>query len=175
MTGITKKNTDISPEEIGVGSGKKVWWRCKNGHEWQAVVHSRSNGRGCSQCNEKKGEEAISNYLSVHSLHFSKQKRFDDCKFKRLLSFDFAIYNDNNQLKCLIEYDGNQHFKPIEYFGGEKAFKLQQKKDKIKDDYCAANNIPLIRIPYTEFKNIDNILTERLTELGVLSPALVEV
>nr|WP_145401429.1 zinc-ribbon domain-containing protein [Paenibacillus xylanexedens] len=168
-----KRNRDIDPKETGTGSGKKVWWKCKNGHEWQAVVHSRSNGTGCPQCREKKGEEATSKFLLIKSLNFSRQKRFDDCKFKRPLSFDFAVYDTYNQLQCLIEYDGHQHFFPIMHWGGEKAFKLQQKKDKIKDDYCKANNIPLIRIPYWDFKNIDSILTERLTELGVLSPALV--
>lgn len=133
---------------------------------------------GKSRCpceSENRGESKVKEFLDLHALNFHKQYSHPDCKYRLPLRFDFAIYNDRNQLQCLIEYDGKQHHEPIEYFGGEKAFKLQQKKDKIKDDYCKANNIPLIRIPYWDFKNIDSILTERLTELGVLSPALVEV
>ena len=43
-----------------------------------------------------------------------------------------------------------QHFKPIEYFGGEKTFKMTQKHDKIKNEYCAVNSIKMIRIKYNE-------------------------
>lgn len=49
---------------------------------------------------------------------------------------------------CLIEYDGEQHYKPVEFFGGEEGFKNAQYRDKIKNDYCENNNINLIRLPY---------------------------
>lgn len=49
-----KRNTEISPEEVTHGSGKKVWWICSNGHEWQAQISKRSNGRGCPYCTGKK-------------------------------------------------------------------------------------------------------------------------
>ena len=52
-------------------------------------------------------------------------------------------------LLYLIEYDGKQHFKPIEWFGGAENFKKQQRRDKIKDNYCQLHNIPLLRLPYT--------------------------
>lgn len=134
-----------------------------------------SGKSGCTCESENRGESKVKELLDLQSVNFHRQYSHPDCKYRMPLRFDFAIYNDHNQLQCLIEYDGKQHHEPIEYFGGKKAFKLQQKKDKIKDDYCNSNNIPLIRIPYWDFKNIDSILTERLTELGVLSPALVEV
>ena len=38
----------------------------------------------------------------------------------------------------------------------------QHKRDKIKNDFCKLNNIYLLRIPYTSFKNIDKILTEEI-------------
>lgn len=44
------KNGDLKPSDVTRGSKKKVWWLCKNGHEWQAVVSSRSAGRGCPRC-----------------------------------------------------------------------------------------------------------------------------
>ena len=49
----------------------------------------------------------------------------------------------------MIEYDGEQHFKPIEYFGGEEAYQNRIKNDEIKNEYCKMHKINLIRIPYT--------------------------
>jgi len=40
------KNNGLTPDMLSAGSGKKVWWRCKRGHEWQAAVYSRNHGRG---------------------------------------------------------------------------------------------------------------------------------
>jgi very-short-patch-repair endonuclease len=55
-----EKNLPLTPETIGPGSGKKVWWRCAKGHEWQATVVSRStNGTGCPAC---KGAVASDEY-----------------------------------------------------------------------------------------------------------------
>ena len=81
-----------------------------------------------------------------------------------MLRFDFAIFNDidKTDLKCLIEYDGKQHFEQIDYFGGENGFLYTQHNDKIKNYYCNDNNIELIRIPYWEYKNIPNILETNL-------------
>ncbi|KAF6620426.1 DUF2726 domain-containing protein [Paenibacillus sp. EKM102P] len=135
--------------------------------------------RGDSRCpciNEKKGEARIVDYLSSSTLNFIRQYSNPNCKHKIALRFDFAIFDGYNEPICLIEFDGKQHYEPIEYFGGIKTFKLQQKKDKIKDNYCESHNIPLIRIKYTEFDNIESILNEKLTQLNILpvpvSPAL---
>ena len=65
-----------------------------------------------------------------------------------------------DKLICLIEYDGIQHFKPYDYYGGEKTFENVKIRDAIKDKYCMDNNICLHRIPYTELDNINLILTE---------------
>ena len=47
------KNGDLSPDMVTASSNKKVWWRCANGHEWRAVIYSRSSGRGCPYCARK--------------------------------------------------------------------------------------------------------------------------
>ena len=49
-----QKNTGITPEQVLSGSHKKVWWKCKNGHEGQAVINDRSNGSGCPICYKHK-------------------------------------------------------------------------------------------------------------------------
>jgi len=48
-----EKNGDLKPEDFRPFSRKKVWWRCKNGHEWQATLNSRSHGNGCRVCSNK--------------------------------------------------------------------------------------------------------------------------
>ena len=70
------------------------------------------------------------------------------------MKFDFAIFDGQN-LRALIEYDGIQHFKIVEKWGGEEKLKTQQERDKRKDEYCKKKGIPLIRIPYTDFKVLD--------------------
>lgn len=44
----------LRPEDVVAGAGKKVWWECSAGHEWQTTVLSRSSGTGCRQCNALK-------------------------------------------------------------------------------------------------------------------------
>ncbi|MBQ03731.1 hypothetical protein CL673_03350 [Candidatus Bathyarchaeota archaeon] len=44
------KNGDLTPAQVTPGSGKKVWWRCSRGHEWEAMVKSRTRGTGCPYC-----------------------------------------------------------------------------------------------------------------------------
>lgn len=64
------------------------------------------------------------------------------------MRFDFYL----PQYNTLIEYDGKQHFEPIEFFGGEEKFNKLQENDKIKNEYCKNNKIPLIRISYKNQK-----------------------
>ena len=55
----------------------------------------------------------------------------------------------NDKLLYLIEYDGKQHFEPIDWFGGIEGFNKQKQRDIIKDNYCKLNNILLLRLPFT--------------------------
>ena len=87
----------------------------------------------------------------------------DGCVSKRNLKFDFYI----PKLNLAIEYDGQQHFEPVDFSGKgyESALEIYNNtrmRDKIKDDFCANNNIRLLRIPYTEYENIHDILINNL-------------
>ena len=44
------KNGDLKPEDVTPRSGKKVWWVCEKGHEWDATVCDRTDGTGCPEC-----------------------------------------------------------------------------------------------------------------------------
>ena len=124
-------------------------------------------GHRCTSCNETKGEAEVRKVLSKYKFNFSKQYRFSDCRGKKYpLPFDFAIFKDD-KLICLIEYDGEQHFKPVNFKGIDnssslKAFEKCKHNDNIKNEYCKKNNIKLIRIPYFRFDDIENIIIDNM-------------
>lgn len=84
-----------------------------------------------------------------------KQKRY---------RYDFAIFNKNNQLKLLIEYDSIIHFKYIPGLHKKRsAFNKACERDLQKNQYCLLNNIPLYRIPYYDLdklKKYDDLLKD---------------
>ena len=63
----TRKNPGLTPYEVTPGSGKKVWWICKEGHEWEAVINSRNRGSGCPFCSRQKNA-SFTNVASEQSL-----------------------------------------------------------------------------------------------------------
>jgi len=117
----------------------------KHGKFNQAIKH-HLNGSGCPVCNESKGEETISKYLINNNIKFIRQHRYKDCRDKKPLPFDFYLPD----LNMCIEYDGEQHFKSVNTWGGEKVLLQIQKHDRIKNSFCICNNIQLIRIKYNE-------------------------
>lgn len=123
-----------------------------DGNEWYVSPANTLFGYGCPRCNKSKGEKQIAKWLDSNNIYYEHQKAFDDCKDKRPLPFDFYIPDYN----CCIEYDGEQHYRAIEYFGGEESFKLRIKHDNIKTEYCIKHGILLLRIPY--FKNAEEEL-----------------
>ncbi len=50
----SEKNNELTPVDVMPGSGKKVWWKCSKGHEWQAIIYNRNKGSGCPQCAKEK-------------------------------------------------------------------------------------------------------------------------
>lgn len=130
---------------------------CPNNHKNKIIYDIFSSRDGnCSLCNIKSyGEEKISKYLEKINYNFIREKKFDDCKNIKKLPFDFYVDN-----KFIIEYDGNMHFEAVEYFGGDKSLKINQFRDIIKTKYCKDNKIPLLRICYKDYKNMETIIDE---------------
>lgn len=120
--------------------------------EFDIIAFSHIKGGKCKYCTNSKGENSINNFLLENKINFIKGKSFDGCKFKNKLRFDFYL-PDNNM--C-IEYDGVQHFEPIEYFGGKDSLISNRIKDEIKNKWCSDNSVKLLRISYRE--NIEDIL-----------------
>ena len=99
-----------------------------------------------------RGEIKIEEILKEAELNFKEEYIFPDLKSPngRPLRFDFVIFDDDNNIDFLIEYQGKQHYEPCSKFGGKKGFYQQQFNDNKKRRYCALNGIKLIEIPYTE-------------------------
>ena len=116
---------------------------------------------GCSICKESKGERKIRDFLEINKIKYIAEKRFKDCRNKLPLPFDFYL----SEYNTCIEYDGTQHFRITtgKWKGNDKILNLVKNRDKIKNKYCKKNKIDLIRIPYTEFNNIETILEKQLS------------
>lgn len=107
--------------------------------------------------NISKEANIVAGLLRKNKINFSVEKTFDNLKsYKgKPLRFDFAVYDDENNLKCLIEYDSEIHFQRVNYFHKTNSdFKQAQERDRIKNKYCLLNNIPLIRVPYWDLSKL---------------------
>jgi len=143
---------------VYLGDKFKVTICCPIHGAFEQIPSSHLQGRRCPKCKESKGEHKICQWLNYHNIVYNREFKFDKCKYKSRLPFDFYIPS----LNMCIEYDGEHHFKEIKHFGGKHKFIITQLKDSIKTKYCTDNNITLLRIPYTEFDNIDKILQENI-------------
>lgn len=120
------------------------------------INDNRPKGLNPCECYRRisKGVLKIEQILKENQISYKKEVRFDSCVTPKnnLMKFDFYI-NDS----YLLEYDGEQHFLPEKFninIDGEEKLRLQKEYDDIKNQWCKNNNIPLIRIPYTYFKDI---------------------
>lgn len=153
------KNINSDIEVIGeyVTTTTPILHRCLAcGNEWMAYPNNILKGHGCPRCKESLGEKYISEYLDNKDIVYERQKRFDGCKDKRRLPFDFYLPEYN----ACIEYDGLQHYNTIDFFGGEEGFDYRSKHDRIKNEFCENNDIRLLRIMYGQ--DIDLALNDFL-------------
>lgn len=118
-------------------------------------------GRGCPRCRESRGEISIRKWLNDNRIKFIKEKTFNDCVSIKKLKFDFYLPD----YQICIEYDGIQHFEPIQRFGGIKEFKERKLRDSIKTNFCSDHMINLIRISYLEKDKIEDILEENIEKI----------
>jgi very-short-patch-repair endonuclease len=125
---------------------------------FRQTPHAHISGQGCPTCRESKGEKIIRNFLLKNKINFLPNKTFDNCKFKRKLKFDFYLPNFN----LIIEFDGTQHNKSYDFFGGDKDFIKRKIRDDIKNQYCADNKIKIIRL-----NNLKMIINHLKKELNI--------
>ena len=148
----------ISKKEDYTTARTKYIFKCDKGHIYKANLVDFQQGCRCPICKTYKGESEVERVLSKYNISHTTQHKFDNCKFYNKLPFDFYIPSMNT---C-IEYDGKQHFQYVHTWGGYDEFINRLIRDSIKNIYCKENKIKLIRIPYYEFENIEEILLNEL-------------
>lgn len=116
-------------------------------------LYAKSN---CPECKITKGEESISQHLNNKDIRYIFQYRVSIDKSYHY--YDFYIPDRN----IMIEFNGMQHYKPIKFFGGQKAFQHIQMRDKIKKQYCLENRIKLLIYNYKELDQIERIIDNDL-------------
>lgn len=102
-----------------------------------------------------KYEAKIANMLEQDGIMFIPQYRFTECRDKKSLPFDFYL----PEYDVLMEIQGQQHYEPIKFFGGEKEYLTRIRHDNIKCSFAKHNNLKLILIKYDEVSKIKNIRT----------------
>ncbi len=132
----------------------------KDGHgKYSLTANHHLKGVGCPKCKESKGESKIRLFLKAKNILFETQKMFMTLNNKKSRpKFDFYLPDYN----ICIEYDGKQHFEPIDAWGGYEEFLKIVKRDKIKNKFCEENNVRLLRISYLDYENIQKIIMEYL-------------
>ena len=136
----------------------KMKYRCSCGNESTTIWINFLKGQRCG-CEKSHGETKILKILKENNIKFEPNKRFNNCRSKKPLPFDFYIIDKN----ICIEFGGQQHYRAWGKVNNTeeqaaKEFELLKIRDEIKTKYCEDNNIPLIRIPYWDINHIEEIL-----------------
>lgn len=159
---VKRMNDNIEVLGTYINAKTQILHRCKkDGTIWLSDPHHILSGRGCPKCNISYGEKAISDYLDGHNITFKSQYTFLECKNVFCLPFDFYLPDYN----ACIEYDGQQHFMEIDFFGGKEGYIKRKRNDSIKNVFCEDNNILLLRIKYNE--NIVDVLNNFFNKLTI--------
>lgn len=137
-----------------------VHWlcQCSCGQYHTVITELLTSGKvqSCGCIRYSIGEKNIENILIQNNIQYIRDKvYFEDLinDNNTKLRYDFIILEQNKPIR-LIEFDGPQHNKSVDYFGGDAALKRLQLNDQLKNEYARTHNIPLVRIPYTERDNI---------------------
>ena len=152
------------------GTHRKIECRCKiDGTVWHGYPANLLNkSAGCPTCNMSMSEKTMIDILQKYSLNISLQHIIPECRYQLPLKFD-AFDVDR---KIAFEYNGEQHYIPIDFAGkGEEWAKAQleltQNRDKAKKEYCDKNKIPIIIVPYWEKDNMEFFIINELKKIGV--------
>ena len=149
---------------------KKQWvWNCQCGfcgRVFQMLPARVLNNhvRSCGCLRDSSREVFIERSLVELGINYDTEYKFKDLRSEcgYPLRFDFVVFDNNDKIKCLIEYDGQQHYKAIDIFGGDEALDRNKRYDRLKNEYCQKNGLLLYRIPYTM---TEEEIRERITNI----------
>ena len=146
LSNIAHNNKYDYSDSVYINAKIKIKIKCPNHGTFEQAADHHINGVGCPICSESHGEKGIRIFLLSKNIEYIQNKRFNECKSKNPLPFDFYL----PKYDICIEYDGIQHFKEIEYWKGRDTLAKRKLRDQIKTDFCLKNGIKLIRIKYNE-------------------------
>lgn len=167
-----------APKPEGVDRGG-AWWYCDCDCGTKNVLCSRDilqsgNTKSCG-CLQSASELKIRKILNLNNIKYKTQYTFDDCINPDTgwkLKFDFAILDDQDNLKFLIEYDGEQHFYGMRYVKDKNLRDEKNKKilmfDTIKTKYCEEHSIKLYRINFMQRNDLENVVLSILKKEGIM-------
>lgn len=152
---IVHNNKYLYSKAKYLGRHNKTTIICPIHGDFEQEIGSHLSGCGCSKCNQSKGEQQVQKILESLNISFSNQFKIKNNQYfaNKYIAVDFQF--KYNEQEYFIEYNGKQHYEPIEYFGGEERFKKQVERDNDLRQYCKDNNIRLLEIKYTE--DLDNM------------------
>lgn len=145
------------------------------GYEYMVTPQNFKAGRRCPKCNESKGErelglllqKTLPKYIQEKRVVIQAQYKDNGCRNKETLRFDYAVLDEEKNPILYLEYDGEQHYKPVCFNGiseemARERYMENKERDGIKNMYCLRQKIPLIRIPYWQAKDMENALIKRI-------------
>jgi len=154
-------NDYILGDYIGIDEKMEVTHKICN-NTYLVTPNMFRRGRRCPYCKDNSiAETRIAKKLEDMCIKYQREYTFDNLvssvNSNYKLRYDFAILNENDSLKYLIEYDGKQHFEKDSYYTDE-SFERLKLHDKMKNEYCEVNNIKLFRIHHDCFKNLESYI-----------------
>lgn len=129
---------------------------CNKHGEFKQAPIQHKNGKGCIKCKESKGETAVRTFLEKKQIKYIQEYRDKDIYTSNYNRFDFYLPEFN----IYVEFQGIQHYKPIDIFGGEESYTKQMYSDlsKMYSVYFS-HNAELISIPFYYIDRVDEYLT----------------
>lgn len=146
--------TALYPVENPQKTGTKWMCECDCKNHTRIEVFTTNLVKGhttsCGCIGRSLGEERIEQFLIDNGIKYKKEYTFSDLRDIGLLRFDFAIFDNNNNLIQLIEYDGRQHFSTdyVPWNNDKDTLEDKQRRDSLKTEYCKQNNIKLTRVSW---------------------------
>lgn len=131
------------------GTSKKIIITCPVHGDFVQEANSHLQGHGCPLCSYSKGEELICRILNSCGIEYTRQFKIDISQSinpSGQAYIDFYIPSKN----VAIEYNGKQHYTPIEHFGGKLELCRQQARDQYVQEYCKDNGINLVVFKFND-------------------------
>lgn len=164
--GICTQLVDATPRRIEVAKEKLgfVCNCCGNVFYSQFDILKRSGRVLCDDCSNTMSNLAykVKMYLDENNIKYETEKRFEKCKKKRSLPFDFYL----NDFNCVIEVNGSQHYyENNEYFHSSRTLQQQQEIDKYKKQFCIDNGIGYLELPFWLIENPQKTYKKKIDEI----------